>query len=463
MLISFYPEKSATHFDSQLPFLIMKYPGYLFGILMELYVRLGRPEEAKSILLQIENPSADLYGIMIQAYGEADKIDLALDSFHSMMKDPRINPNIEIFNVLLNVLAESSVTTPDIADRAMVILTLLNSNYRCKQLRLKPDAVTYNTFLKCLSKSFHPNIAVQAEAILDEMENRANVDRSLHPNKITYNLAIRIALRMKDRSRIDLFLARMQKSNLSADTRLFNAVLNHYAQTGSTESAQRAESLLIDMIEMGKFEYAIRPNVFSFNIVLNAWAQSEDQVARHRMWIIYLNMTSQNIELDEVTYKTLISHFAKTLNGIHQAEKLLQTIENTLEYAAGNIRLDFVLYTTVIKAFIEFNDAQNATRTLFRAIGVYERGFLRGGPSSSIYHQIVLTWIKLGDIEHASDTIYKLHDLYTAHKIPVSPHAKTFNTLIDAWNNSTRSEQNLHLVKIKAILDSQKPPAQLTA
>jgi Pentacotripeptide-repeat region of PRORP/Pentatricopeptide repeat domain/PPR repeat len=400
---------------------------------------------------------------MIQSYGKADRIDLALDSFCTMINDPRITPNIGTFNVLLNALADSSITTPDLADRAIVILTLLTSNYRCKQLGLKPDAVTYNTFLKCLSKSSHRNVAVQAEAILDEMEHRAIVDRSFQPNEITYNLAIRIALRKNDGSRIDSFLARMQKSNVSADTRVFNAVLNHYAQAGSTESAQRAESLLNDMIEMGKRDIAIRPNVYSFNIVLNAWAQSVCPLSGHRMWIIYLNMKDQNIDLDEVTYNTLISHFVKTHNRVCEAETLLETMESTSEYAIRKFRLDFVLYAKVIKAYIAFGDVQTATRILFRAIDIYLKGHLRGGPSTSIYHQIALAWIKRGDIEQASDTIYKLNDLYTAHKIPVSPHGKTLAALSDAWNNSTRPEQNLHLPKIKTILDSQQPPVQLTA
>lgn len=423
---------------------------------MKLYFQYGKPNELKSSLLQMKNPSVDLYGLMIKAYGDADKIDLAIDSFYAMIEDDRVSPNIEMFNLLLNALAKSSVTTPDITERAFLILMLLNSNYRCRQLGLKPDAVTYNTFLKCLTKSYCQNIALQAEAILNEMDHRAAADISLQPNRITYNLAIRIALRMNDRSRVDKFIARMQKSNVSADTRLFNAVLNHYAQIGSVESARRAESLLIDMIEMGKHDFAIRPNVYSFNIVMNAWAQSDDPGSCHRMWLLYRNMSSHNLELDEVTYNTLISHFTKTKSSLCMADKLLQKMEKTLEYTEDRAQPNFVLYANVIKAFLEFEDVQNATRLLFQAIGVYEKGHVRGGPSALIYHQIVLSWIKFGDIEQASDTIFKLHHLFISQKIPVSPHTSTYNALSDAWNSSSRPERNLHVTKIKLILGSAK-------
>jgi pentatricopeptide repeat protein len=427
----------------------------LVQAVMNVSAQAGNPNAAITMLLKVKSPTVSLYGFIIIAYGKSGNIDHAVDVFYTMLNDHRVTPNIQMLNTLLNACAESKMSTHDMSDRTTKILHILQNNERCLKLNMQPDLFTYNILLKCLLKSLHQNASAQAEAILDDMEHRSKTDSSIQPNKITFNLALQICLQTNDEIRTDAFMLRMQTSNVRPDARLCNTILNHYAQTGTAESAQRAESFLVEMMEMAKTDASVQPNIYTYNIVLNAWGRSSDPMALHRMWTIYKNMVTDKVELDEVTYMTLITHCSKSEKSIHKADRLLESIESSLDYSNKDVQLDHTYYVTIIKGYILFNDADNATRILLRFIKTFMKGKTRSGPIPSLYYHTARAWIKSGSIERASAAMEKIQGFYDEQSLPEPPDLQTYLMLYNAWKNSTHPDRDEHLVRIKSRLDYQ--------
>ena len=442
---------------------------------MDMKTLSGNLSAAKLILSEMSNPSVSLYGFMIKAFGEADKIDDSIYVFHTMLNDQRVIPNIYAFNMLLNACALSKSYGYLAFDRASELVDLLGTNERCVQLRFRPDKVTYNTLLKCLMKSStcKEGASALAEEILHEMEERQKSDGQIKPNLITFNFAITICLLSNDQERMDAFLNKMKQHNLRADARLCNTILNYYAQTGTSESAERAESFLSNIKRMSQTDKSVRPNVYTYNILLNAWGRSNDPNFAHRMWYIYESMLSDQIIPDGVTYHTMLSHLTKSPNNIGMADKLLVESESSNTCNDDRYEPDYELYEMLIKAYLKFLDAENATQVLIRWLHlapkkrtIPEKRSRILGSMAPLYHQLAQVWIQLGDLERATTVTEQICELYlgdikkqkaTAEFVGCTtepPSVHTLALLHKIWNRSRHQSKDMYLNKIKARISS---------
>jgi hypothetical protein len=441
------------------------YKEQLLSSFLDMNARFGNTAAAKEILSEVSNTSTSLYGFVIKTFGEADQIDNAVDVFHTMLQDQRVIPNIYTFNVLLNACSTSKSLGYKVFDRATQLIDTLRTNERCVQLQLRPDKVTYNTLLKCLVKSAtcKEDASAVAEAILLEMEERNKSDPQIKPSTVTFDYAINVCLLVKDEDRMNSFMNMMDKYNLRADARLCNSVLNHYAQTGTPESAERAESFLSTLKQMGQRDNAVQPNVYTYNMVLNAWGRSNHPEYVSRMSKIYESMLSDQIEPDEVTYRTMISRFVKSPNSIGMADKLLLELENDENGKKGRSLPICNLYTMVIQAYLRSRDAERATELLFRWLNtISDNGTAskkRGSVLDSMtpmYHQLVELWILLGDLERATEVAEKLYDMHLKqnNKNTEAPSIQTYFLLHKLWNQSTNQSKDKYLAKIIERIDS---------
>lgn len=447
----------------------------LLSTMMYMNERCGAISATKMILTEILNPTLPLYGSMIKAYGEADQINDAIDVFNTMLNDERVATNIYTFNVLLNACSISKTVGHMAYDRAIELVNLLNTNERCVKFQLQPDKITYNTLFKCLTKSAtcKEGASIIAETILQEMEERSKTDDQIKPNLITFNLAIAVCLLVNDQERMNVFMNKMEQYNLKADARLCNTILNQYAQTGTFESAERAESFLLNLKKMGETDKSVRPNVFTYNIVLNAWGRSNHPNFAHRMMSIYESMLRDQVIPDAVTYNTLLFHLTKMPNNIGVADMLLQELENNnnVKYQPG-----YEAYATLIKAYIKLRDVENASKILFRWFDVVRRNptvseerDLVVESMTPLYHQLAQMCIQLGDLERATTVTEKIYDLYVdgsreqatllpkkghGTSIPELPSVKTYLLLYEAWNKSCHQSKEMYLAKIRARIDS---------
>jgi pentatricopeptide repeat protein len=450
----------------------------LLRTMMDMYARSGSVTAMKPILEKLMNPSVSLYGFMMKVFGDSDKIDDAIDVFHTMLNDQRIKPNIHTFNILLNACAQSKLLERNAYERAYELINVLCANERCAHLAIRPDVITYNTLLKCLSRSTssssssYQSIGVQAVAILSEMESRSKTDPRLKPTLITYNLAIQACLRVNDQFRMDAIMNIMQEDNIRPDTRLCNTIMNYYAQTGTIESADQSESFLASLKVMGQTDATVRPNVYTYNIVLNAVGRSNHPNFAQRMWSIYESMIVDQVAPDGVTYKTLLSYFAREPNSISRADELL--LESERNKFKHVFRPDFPCYAMVIHNYLKFNNVENATKLLFRWMYVCtsssdtRKGInatsnaisnIQDQSMTSTYYQLLQAWIQKGEIEQATSVVEKIQLLYDSkeqnlYRSIEPPNKKIYALLYKAWDESVHPSKDTHMAKLRENIDT---------
>ena len=91
-----------------------------------------------------------------------------------------------------------------------------------------------------------------------------------------------------DPSRAEKYLQRMEEFGLQPDTRTFNEILKAWSKLRTPAAAEKAESILWQMLELSKSSNpSAKPDVYSINFVIEGWAHSGDDNAVQRMMKIF--------------------------------------------------------------------------------------------------------------------------------------------------------------------------------
>ena len=152
---------------------------------------------------------------------------------------------------------------------------------------LAPDEVTYHTLMHAWAESGLREGPERVEALLQEIIGISEADRggSIHPTERTYNLVI----------------------------------LAHANQEGVYGSAKKAEDWLLRLAQLGAAPNAqFSPDAISFNIVLKAWSQSDEDLAPARaleilrlMMTMYEESADETLKPNEISMMTVTDAFAK--------------------------------------------------------------------------------------------------------------------------------------------------------
>lgn len=421
----------------------------MLGTLMDIFAREGKAVEAESLFFQIERPDAVKYGLLIKAYGKCDKADRAAEVLQKLLQDDHVEPNVEVFNSLLNAWAES--TLPEAPERAFDVMRLMEHGEKCMKLGLRPDVIAYNTLLKCLAETKSSDTCLKVEAILDLMERRFNAgDKRAKPNAISYNTAIKACFRAGEPERADAMLKRMEKSDTPPNIRTYNDSLHQYSQLCTQGAAIKSEQILAEMRDLADFTPSLKPDVFSYSLVLNAWARLGTANAAERMWLVYEQMKSENVKPDIVIYTSLITSLAKSIQTDHvdRAASLLRTLEDSKQ---RDLRPDYRQYLPVIKGFVNVGDPENATQVLFRFIEAYDDCKTgQDRPVHSVFHLLTVAWVESGDLVGATSFLEKIQAMRDTKRIPRGPDLTTYHYLLAAWNASKHPEADLHKRTLRA-------------
>jgi pentatricopeptide repeat protein len=419
---------------------------------MDIYARCEKLDKAESLFENTKNPGIIKYGVLIKAYGNAGRVDLAMEVLHRMLKDSRVEPNANIFNSLINQWAESS--RPDAVEQAFDVFHLMEKNEKCLELGVRPNVITFSALLKCLAASPRSDAGGRVEDVLDDMERRYRAgDTHMKSNPITYNLAMKACFQGGDLARAEAVMKRMEQSGTPPDIRTYSDILQHYSQIGTPAAAERAEQILAYMNDLAKSNPSLQPDAFSYNIVLAAWARSGDPNAANRIWKIYEQMTTDQIDLTTATYNTLISFLAKSrkLEDVQRADLLLQTMENINR---TGILPDYRHFLPVMKGFANMSDPESATRILIRNVEAYIKGKNdEAKPIPPHFHLAVTAWIRYGNLEKATSVLQKMQELCDANRLPEGPGMRTYQTLLAAWMKSTHPKKDLYTTKLIAMMD----------
>ena len=418
--------------------------------MMDVYARSGQHDQVETLSKFLELDAVQLT-ILIKSLGKADRADKATAILKSMLTDSHVDPQIEMFGTLMNAWAESS--QPDAIEQGFAVLRLMSEEPKCMRLGVRPNTVIFGSLLKCILKSNSQDAGKGAVRLLDEMQRRYKAgDNDVKPNEISFRYAIKACLQAGDTKRAEALLSRMEKSDMPPNIRLYTDILLYWSQVGTPNAAEQAEQLLRRMKQLARtMSPALKPNVYAYNIAINAWSRSGDLDTCGRMWTLYQQMKEDNVEPDFVTFTTLITFFAKLKEEelLERADSLLLCMEKSKR---PDCLPDFRHFVPVIRGWLSIDDngVENATQVLMRFIDSP-----RAKPSPEVIDMVMQGWLKAGNLEQATSLLVKMQELDDANLVLEGPNSTTYNSLLRARQKiSTHPVKSGNVKKIKERLAS---------
>ena len=441
---------------------------------------------------KIMPPGIEAYNVVIKAWANAGYKDSGLAARRSQQifelvlaeeqqqrqrqQELEFRPNLNTYSALLKVWSRVGDAyrceriLEELMNRSGLVTLLSRESLSCPPSswvgsydpELVPDQACFHAVCKAWSNSSNSRASDEIRSNMKIMEKVSALleNDDLMPNAWTYNLLIhsfaRRARRKSEKGR------RSEKRGIgkSREDSLASSAMKEQA----LEAAEKAESVLIEMYEkyledlkIGKVPSfsafddenddgrraekvrSTRPNISSYNGVINAWGQvgSDQGPAKAEMILAKLlqsceGVQDSNDEVDErpgkynlpivhglepnlVTYNTIINCWGKS--GSMEAGKRAEAI---LNFMNGNLFSKSYLFHPVTK---EARWKIDVVR-----------------PDVVTYNSTINAWSKSGvpdGPERAEKLLRMMLDSPPGARGPIYPNAVTFATTIYAWSSSS--------------------------
>jgi hypothetical protein len=339
-------------------------------------------------------PNKESYTVILKAYANAggqEAPSLVYKMIVHMEKlsqegFPAVKPDYHCHNVYLGALlvaiTQGTVPAPQGAQRAEDYLQQMMAN---ESEDAKPDTWSFNIVISAWSKS---GATERAEGLLLQLRNYHGVSggfEKTRPNTYTYNCLIacygRSTLRDKAQ-RAHMVLDRMKtmvEKGSGPDVVTYNSVMNAYAKSRVSNSPQKVEELLRELVEVYETtgDSQLRPNSRSFNVCVDAWAKSNLPNSAERIldWIECMQKSVANgrnsIRPNKWTYNAYLQALGKSgKSNIGQtAEDVLEQMEKLVAKGGIQLKPDVYIYSNVIHCLA----VSGADNSLERAFAILSR------------------------------------------------------------------------------------------
>lgn len=387
-------------------------------------------------------PSRNNYIKLLDAYANCngENAGLLAEGFIRHMNMTGVKPDTFCYNIALKAWTRTKRgrASAEHADRILA------------EMDAPKDLVTYSTVISAWAASGMRSHAVaRAEELLRDIEETPG----LEPNTIVLNSIMSAWVKSRNpgaANRTAELLEHMEQSSVcppdlfSYNTHL-HALSIHAKRPGY---ARQANDLLLSLEKRADAgEKHLRPNLFSYNLVIDAWSKSEEyNAAWNAVKVLRTMIGKQHPRPDTFSFNQVYNALSRSSRpGAAQlAEKLLQYMIDG--YRLGlhkNARPDVVGYTTVIVALARSGEADAADRAegLFHqmkeshAVGEY---YLK--PTRIVYNALIDCWAKSGRGTYAARKaealLREMEGLCASGDTTVSPDIVTYNAVLNAWARS---------------------------
>ncbi|GKY94447.1 hypothetical protein MPSEU_000410600 [Mayamaea pseudoterrestris] len=453
--------------------------------LQSLYATSPRQQD-KDLLM----PTAATMNSVLEAYGNKRTLDGALEAvailerledWGAQQHDTACLPDETSFNTVLDAWAEVARFYPDAVRQAEALLDRM-MNHACA----KPDAYSFTTIMKAWSRSDRSDSPERCQAYLDalwglyDQERRFNVkpndvtyatciyawsrvagkrneaphkaealfrdmkqrhengDRTLKPSESIYvslmtnwNRSITSQTKQLALARSKFYFDQMRAQYLAGDesmrptANIYNALLEGMKQAGDGKGADRVFARMMDDYHRCGNVRA-RPNTYSFQSIMTAWARSKSPDAPLRAEALLTQMEDLHERLGWDCKPTSVA-FASVLNcwatsGREEAPLRATAILRHMEkmHAAGrkDIKPNTYAYATVLDSWARsrLEDAPERAQALFEELQQrYRDGEASCRPSSAAYLALLSTWGRSSRRDGALKALAILNEMEDRH------------------------------------------------
>jgi len=387
-------------------------------------------------------PSRRHYMMLLEAYAnsQGNNAGLLAEGFIRHMNITGVPPDTYCYNIAIKAWTRTK-RGRESAEHADRILD---------EMVAPKDLVTYSTVISAWAASGMKSHAVaRAEELLRDIEETPG----LEPNTIVLNSVMSTWVKSRNpgaANRTAELLEHMEQSrNCPPDLFSYNTHLHalslHSKRPGY---AKRANDLLLSLEQRADAgETHLRPNLFSYNLVIDAWSKSDDyNAAWNAVKVLRTLIGKERPRPDTFSFNQVLSALSRSSRpGAAQlAEKLLQYMVDGYRLKLHkNARPDVVGYTSVIVALARSGEvdaaerAENLLLQMKESCGAGERNLK---PTRFAYNALIDCWAKSRRGTYAARKaealLQEMEELCAAGDTSVSPNIITYNAVLNAWARS---------------------------
>jgi hypothetical protein len=216
----------------------------------------------------------------------------------------------------------------------------------------------------------------------------------------------------------------------------YTILMKSYAKNGM---ASRAPSIIDIMFET---EHA-KPDTFSFNVAINALADSPRKDAFEKAYALFRRMeddplcTELGIQPDAWTYTALLKCLASKASYMEgyvtTAEEIFHEMQCRCQAGDKNVIINDVVYSLMIKIYLRAGESAKAEEIINNL----------KSPSERVYTDIIAYWAKEGSIEAAQQAVallLRMKNRAKAGVADVQPSLWTYSLVIGAFANCNDPE-----------------------
>ena len=477
------------------------------NILMVIYARVNRIEDAEALFAKSTSSNDLRYLALIKAYTTRALPERATALLHRLLNDKNVlHFNNSCFIAVTDGWADAAARNhADALKNAIQVVQLMDTNERCRQMKVRPCVSVFNGVIRCLSNlspvqspdqpdaaattldiSFDP--CETAVEVLNEMEARSKIWAAAVPNHTSYGLVLKACLRNNKLELVNQILQRMEKSHTPPDLLTYSGIMAHYSKLGTVATAKQTENVLEFVRYLSKTKPSLKPDVVCYSILLNAWLDSKSMDAAEQAWRIYLMVRNDGLSPDLFFASRIISflssHSVNTPSyyearpqlqqqpdpyvapdGLGSLASLPSTAPINLRRAAIILNEMILIHTArpaadkpnervyrmVIKGFISVGDLVTATSFLLQMIEGYINGSnTNAKPNEGMMATVVMAWVTHGDLIKATLLFNKLVELYNMKRMPAGPDMGTYRTLCHHWERSRHPKKEFYLLELRS-------------
>jgi pentatricopeptide repeat protein len=354
-------------------------------------------------------PNERTWNIVIDVCAKSGQAVVAEELLEKMIndrKDNKIVVSIRPWNAVLSACMHTADLT-----RARRVWNRLQN---VKDSNVYPDIVSYNTYLNCYVRASmdrkrgeggkHGFSKLQEEQAIEAIFRQLHDDPNVTPNRITYLAMINFWIARNEPERAEDVLLQLvnivkrrsseiefKQNGFSPDRDLFHKVMDAWIPH---QLPKKAEALLLTMSDHdGKNGLNLRPNVDTYNVVLECWAKSGRQDSGERAETILREMEAlansgdQNVCPNMLSYNRVLNAWANSKNPTAVTRTDSLVLEMILKQNSKTMP-NAVSYNTWVKTIALSYDMDKAKRA-----------------------KDVLKMMKIHDFRPSSDLLKKIQDL----------------------------------------------------
>lgn len=424
-----------------------------FRLVLHVVCRVEKPIFARRILAWMEylhksgkNPSAQPsryhYIQILDSYANSKKSNAGVmaEGFLRHMNATGIVTDTYCYNLAIKAWLKSR-RGREAAEHADQIM---------QEMHAPKDIVTYASAISAWASS---GMRAHAVSRVEELLRDIEAHPVLEPNTIVLNAVMSAWVKSRNpaaHNRTGELLREMELSEyIQPDLISYNTHLHALSlQSRKVSANAKLASDLVKRMEKryDSGEVSFKPNLFSYNLVIDAWAKSSHPRAAEKASVALGRLAKRDgIDPDTFSFNQVLSALSRSFmkGAAKRAEELLEYMETA--HASGihpRAKPDVISYSSVIVAHSRSGEPGAALRAehIFNQM---KQRYLDGArhlkPNRICYNSLITAWAKSGEGTYGArkaEALLMEMQLGGEHDENMAPNIVSYNAVLNAWARS---------------------------